>query len=130
VTNLAFYRSQKHILSTCIFLTFLLCSGCGSKEPDASHIIQLREEADRILNQYPNKRQSQELPLPDLPVYRALKIKSIILRSEGIYFVQSSFFVTESGIFIPRDQKLIFSDGGDPAYFSVREGIYQYRIKG
>lgn len=63
--------------------------------------------------------------------FRVLYPEAILIRSEGLYVVTSSWFAEEAGLFVPR-QPAAFSPmvGSDPEYRSMHGHVYSYRVRG
>jgi hypothetical protein len=62
---------------------------------------------------------------------QSIKPKAVRIASDGLYLVTSSWFVEESGLFVPRDPS-VFSpvEGSDPEYRRLHGNVFSYRIRG
>jgi hypothetical protein len=75
---------------------------------------------------------SPEVTSPAWPgEIRVLDPKAVRIAADGLYVVTSSWFVQETGFFVPRDPDA-FSPvaGGDPEYRRLYGHVFSYRIRG
>ncbi|KRA70685.1 hypothetical protein ASD78_17775 [Lysobacter sp. Root667] len=73
---------------------------------------------------------NQDIPAAQWPdALKRLAPKRVYNTADGLYIVTSSFFVTEQGIFVPRNMQ-VPPPGSDPAYTPIGSGFYSYRIEG
>jgi hypothetical protein len=62
---------------------------------------------------------------------KSLEPKEVFANADGLYIVMSSFYVANSGYFIPRDKKKRWPGSGhDPAYWPLGPGVYWYKDAG
>lgn len=74
---------------------------------------------------------NQDIPAAQWPdALKRLAPKRVYNTADGLYIVTSSFFVTEQGIFVPRDTQRAPPTGSDPSYTPIGLGFYSYRIEG
>lgn len=61
----------------------------------------------------------------------ALEPESVVAKDEGVYIQTGSFFVTETGLFVPRPHiRVTQTPGADPSYQHIGNGLYRYKLKG
>ena len=59
-----------------------------------------------------------------------LSPERVYAREEGLYIVLSSFFVTESGVFVPRSTTFTEQLRSDPSYKRLSDNVFEYQIGG
>lgn len=62
--------------------------------------------------------------------FRALNPVGVRVTREGLWIRLDKFFVTESGIFFPRDKIDPGMFRGDPALYFIEHGVFGYHIRG
>lgn len=114
------------ILAIAIFLTGG-CSEAPRVEPSDTRAIF--EAAQALLDVNPSTSTIDPSAWPE--GLGALAPESIQSDQLGLYVVTSSWWVEESGIFVPRDATgFAPQPGADPEYTLVANAVYVYRIRG
>ena len=100
------------------------------REPDQYPVIFLpKPEAEKLFNapENGNRIENQWWPAE----IKDLKPEAIMKNEKGIYIKLDSFFVEESGLFIPSPGTTIEPGAhSDPSYVLLGEGIYSYYVTG
>lgn len=102
-------------------------AGCTGRAPDASELAALVAVAPAVLSAHDG-----EVPPSQWPeAVRRFHPERVYAGDAGLYVVTGSFFVTERGVFVPRDPAAFAPDAGsDPAYAPLGRGVYVYRVEG
>lgn len=107
----------------CIVLALAGCAGNGY---DADAIAALSTAAPALL-----EARQGEVPAAQWPAaIRRLHPRRVRADDDGVYVVMTSFFVTEAGLFVPRDPRFVAPAGTDPVYAPVGRGVFFYRVEG
>ncbi len=112
-----------------IFLLFILSACTGHHDADNFELVKLKMAAAQLFDAPPNGNRIEKQWWPS--DIAALNPESIIKIDEGIYIKLDSFFVEESGLFIPTPGTTI--EPGvhvDPGYLLLGDGIYSYYVTG
>ncbi|HET6629717.1 MAG TPA: hypothetical protein VFG91_08070, partial [Woeseiaceae bacterium] len=108
----------------------LICLAACSRVPqvDESAAKAILSDAAKVLTTSPIGSLS-ESKWPDS--FSRLSPSRVLVAEEGIYIATSVFFVDQAGIFVPRNPETFSAEpGGDPAYYPIFPGLYEFRIKG
>jgi hypothetical protein len=109
----------------------LLLAGSCARAPAVSpaQTPAIFEDARALLQKYPDAAVIEAGAWPG--TLKALHPRSVRSRAEGLYVVTSSRWVTEHGVFVPRDPDGFSPEAGtDPEYRLVANAVYVYRIRG
>lgn len=108
-------------------LAAAIAAGC-TRTPSSAQLIQLVTVAPAVLSQ---ATPDGEIPAKHWPsAVTKLSPERVYSSSDGLYLVLSSSFVEERGLFVPRSAGFAGSNGTDPSYTAVGQGVFSYRIKG
>jgi len=112
-----------------VVLLFILSACTGHHDADDFDLVKLKEAAEQLFNapENGNRIENQWWPAE----IKDLKPEAIMKSEKGIYIKLDSFFVEESGLFIPSPGTT-FEPGAhsDPSYVLLGEGIYSYYVTG
>ena len=112
-----------------IFLIFILSACNGHHAAEKFKLVELKSAAEQLFDAPLNGNRIEQQWWPS--DIAELNPVSIIKLEKGIYIKLDSFFVEESGLFIPAPGTTI--DPGlhaDPAYLLLGNGIYSYYVTG
>ena len=112
-------------------LLFALTACSGEQTLDQATLRALVAESSELLK---TELAGRDIPENRWPkTIKALKPLSVRQRAEpdGLYINVSTFFVQESGYFVPRDRAFAPpSDIAEPSLRHLREGVYWYHFAG
>ena len=112
-----------------IVLLFILSACTGHHDADEFDLVKVKEAAGQLFNAPINGNRIQMQWWPS--EIRALNPESIMKNEKGFYIKLDSFFVEESGLFIPSPGTTIKPGvHSDPGYVLLGEGIYSYHVTG
>jgi hypothetical protein len=120
---------MEHFLRRSFIILTLAASftGCSPSPPNAAELSELAALAPNLLMEY----QSGFIPADKWPAATArLKPEHVMADSTGLYIAQSSFFVIETELFVPRAADFSPKKGTDPTYVPLTSGVFSYRISG
>lgn len=107
-------------------LVLAVLAACSGSAPDAADLRALVAAAPAVLAAHDGEVPSSRWPV----AMQRLHPERVIAREEGLYVATSSRFVTERGVFVPRDPSFVPHVGTDPAYAPLGRGVFSYRIEG
>ena len=114
---------------TLVFLLFSLNACSGHQDADDFDLVKLEGVAGRLFEATANGNRIEKQWWP--AAIKALNPESVFKGEKGIYIKLDSFFVEESGLFIPSPGTRIEPGvHSDPGYVLLGEGIYSYHITG
>ena len=110
-------------------IPFILVSCIGNVEGSKYNLASVETEANTLLN---NNTEFRILNKNDWPSYLTeIGATSIVVNEEGVYVELHSFFVLESGLFIPRfGVQVIKGVSQDPSYKKISKNVYSYYVQG
>ncbi len=109
-----------------LFILLVVVVGCDSHySPESFDLNSIEIDAAALI-------ETGVINLDDLPDSIGLLMpKAVYLQPNGLYIKLDESFVSESGLFIPRVKSLFVpSNGVDPEFIKLSEGVYSYVIKG
>ncbi len=111
------------------FLLLMLCACTEHQDADDFDLVKLKGVAGELFEAPTNGNRIEKQWWPAEIV--ELQPKSIIRGERGIYIKLDSFFVEESGLFIPSPGTTIApGTHQDPSYLLLDSGIYSYHVTG
>ena len=112
-----------------LFLTIFLSACTGHYEADDFNLDALNKIAPSLFELNTENGQVEVQWWPE--EIQALKPKLVKSQKDGIYIVLDSIFISESGIFIPREKTVVVTGKDyDPSYILLGGNVYSYHIKG
>lgn len=112
-----------------IILLFLLSACTGHYDADDYDLVKLKAVAGQLFDAPTNGWRIEKQWWPS--DINELNPESIIKNEKGIYIKLDSFFVEESGLFIPSPGTMIEpGTHADPSYLLLGDGIYSYYVTG
>ena len=105
----------------------LTLTGClrGSRAPELAALLKV---APQLMQAAPA---SGPLARDQWPAeLKAFNPQRVYATADGLYIVTSTFFVTEKGLFLPRQPTFSAAPGQDPEFRQIVDGLYSYEIKG
>ncbi len=113
-----------------ILLFMFILSGCVEHHSaDDFDVILIESSAIKLLDSYPQNSiiKLEQLPLP----LSQLKPYYVRIDETGIYITLDESFVSESGLFIPRNGFTPdLSNSLDPSFKLLKNRTYSYLVKG
>lgn len=107
----------------------VLLAACVRAPPISSTEAEAVQAAAQKLMEYTAATPMTSGPLPS--GIGNLKPKSVRIAPEGVYIETSSWFVQETGIFVPRNSDTFMPvSGSDPEYERIHGSVFSYRIRG
>jgi hypothetical protein len=113
-----------------LIILLLILSACtGHHDADDYDLVKLKVAAGHLFDAPTNGKRIEKQWWPsDITV---LNPESILVGEKGIYIKLDSFFVEESGLFIPwPGTKIEPGVHADPSYLLLGDGIYSYYVAG
>ena len=111
------------------FCLFLLSACTGHHDADDYDLVKLKAVAGQLFEAPTNGKRIEKQWWPS--DITELNPESIIKSEKGIYIKLESFFVEESGFFIPSPgTKIEPGVHADPSYLLLGDGIYSYYVTG
>jgi hypothetical protein len=120
----------KGIIALAILFAVVSLTACtGHHNADDFDLIRIQQAASALLQSSPD---DSDLDLSELPeIIKGLNPESVFVHTEGIYIQLDSFFVEESGLFLPRAGiQRNFDHRSDPSYKLLGHGVYSYHVTG
>jgi len=112
-----------------IFLLFILSACTGHHDADDYDLVKLKVASGQLFDAPTNGKRIEKQWWPS--DITELNPESIIKSEKGIYIKLDSFFVEESGLFIPSPgTKIEPGAHADPSYLLLGDGIYSYYVTG
>lgn len=112
----------------------MLIAGCGTFDRDEARVMVSRVGEKRIREAAQSLRSFKqgEVPTGSWPnTLRELEPKHIFVDVDGVRIAKYEFFVQEVGIYVVfTGSQPPKSDGNDPSFSHIAEGIYWYLIAG
>jgi hypothetical protein len=114
---------------TLVLLLLILGACTRHHDADDFDLVKLKGAVDQLIDAPTNGNLIEREWWP--PEFKELNPKSITKSKDGIYIKLDSFFVEESGLFIPSSGTTIEPGAhADPGYVLLGEGIYSYYVTG
>jgi hypothetical protein len=113
-----------------ILLPLALVFSC-SKQPELNSktLNLIANEATQLLQEIPELQ--VDFDYRSKPTITGLAPKGVYIKQDGLYIILHSAFVSEEGLFVPREGKLVdVSVGQDPQYKKLSGNVFEYKIKG
>ena len=114
---------------TLIFVLFILSACTGHHDANEFDLVRLKGAVDQLFDAPMSGFRIENQWWPS--EIKELNPESILKREKGLYIKLDSFFVEESGLFIPSPGTTIEPGvHSDPGYVLLCEGIYSYYVTG
>lgn len=108
-----------------VLLSFIIVGCVGHHESSKLDLVAIEISANKLEHMKIGLIPESNWPIP----IRELSPENIVKKNDGIYISLDSFWVEESGLFIPANGKKI-TQGSDPSYKLLGGNIYSYYIRG
>ena len=111
------------------FVLFILGACTGHHDASEFDLVKLKGAVEPLFHAPTKGNRIEHQWWP--PEIKELNPESIMKSEKGIYIKLDSFFVEESGLFIPSPGATIEPGvHSDPGYVLLGEGIYSYLVTG
>ena len=113
-----------------LVILLLILSACtGHQDPDDFDLVKLKEAVAQLFDAPTNENHIEKQWWPS--AIKELNPETIMKSEKGVYIRLDSFFVEESGLFIPLPGTTIEPGvHSGPSYMLLGEGIYSYYVTG
>ena len=112
-----------------VSVVFILSACTGHQDPNDFDLVKLKGAATQLFAAPTSESHIEKKWWPS--AIKELNPEAIMKSEKGIYIRLDSFFVEESGLFLPLPGTTIEPGvSSDPSYRSLGEGIYSYHVSG
>jgi hypothetical protein len=119
-----------YLIACATTVVLIACTPAPTR--DREKLALIAESAITLLEADVDATQSASIPANDWPGSIASLLPHDVRRADdGVYIEMWTFQVESKGYFVPRHPELfVATEGTDPSYRPLGEGVFWYEIKG